>query len=166
MTAITAPSFLCEAAADPESAQLIATGIVFWLERGRKLVHQLYAPTRGGGSSSDVAEIVVACCRCTFIAKQCPQRCSAEEYAIKLAKHFVITYPKVCSVTVVGAAGQPSQRRPGQLICCLFCCAHRQVTQAKIWVEQKPWRRVTPASWGAPPARLFHDPAPRFARRT
>ena len=30
-----------------------------------------------------------------YVAKQCSQRCTPEEYAIALAKHFVKTYPKV-----------------------------------------------------------------------
>ena len=30
-----------------------------------------------------------------YIAKQCSQRCPAEDYAIALARHFVGTYPKV-----------------------------------------------------------------------
>ena len=30
-----------------------------------------------------------------YIAKQCKSRCSVEEYAIALARHFVDTYPKV-----------------------------------------------------------------------
>jgi hypothetical protein len=30
-----------------------------------------------------------------YVAKQCSQRCSAEEYAIALGKHFVSTYAEV-----------------------------------------------------------------------
>ena len=30
-----------------------------------------------------------------YVAKQCSSRCSAEEYAIALGRHFVKTYPKV-----------------------------------------------------------------------
>jgi urate oxidase len=46
-----------------------------------------------------------------YMAKQCSQKCTAEEYAIALGKHFVSTYP--------------------------------EVTKAKIWVDQKPWQRVS-----------------------
>lgn len=30
-----------------------------------------------------------------YVAKQCSKRCTPEEYAIALAKHYVATYPKV-----------------------------------------------------------------------
>lgn len=35
------------------------------------------------------------CWQVYYVAKQCSNRCSPEEYAIALAKHFVDTYPKV-----------------------------------------------------------------------
>lgn len=35
-----------------------------------------------------------------FIAKKCSKRCTAEEYAIALARHFVDTYPKVSKAKV------------------------------------------------------------------
>jgi urate oxidase len=35
-----------------------------------------------------------------YVAKQCSQKCSAEEYAIALAKHFVSTYPGVTKAKV------------------------------------------------------------------
>ncbi|EIE26572.1 urate oxidase II [Coccomyxa subellipsoidea C-169] len=35
-----------------------------------------------------------------YIAKQCNKRCSPEEYAIALARHFVATYPKVSKAKV------------------------------------------------------------------
>ena len=37
-----------------------------------------------------------------FVAKQCSQRCTPEEYAIALAKHYVSTYPKVRIVGLFG----------------------------------------------------------------
>lgn len=45
-----------------------------------------------------------------YVAKQMSRECSAEEYAIALAKFFVKEYPKI--------------------------------TESKVWVEQKPWKRV------------------------
>lgn len=38
-----------------------------------------------------------------YVAKQCSQKCTAEEYAIALGKHFVSTYPEV-------------ERKPGMYI--------------------------------------------------
>jgi len=35
------------------------------------------------------------CAQVYYVAKQCNHKCSAEEYAIALAKHFVSTYPGV-----------------------------------------------------------------------
>ena len=35
-----------------------------------------------------------------LVAKQCSQRCTPEEYAIALAKHYVKTYPKVRTVAL------------------------------------------------------------------
>ncbi|KAL3140044.1 hypothetical protein ABBQ38_004324 [Trebouxia sp. C0009 RCD-2024] len=35
-----------------------------------------------------------------FVAKQCSQRCTPEEYAIALAKHYVKTYPKVSKAKI------------------------------------------------------------------
>ena len=35
------------------------------------------------------------CSQVYYIAKKCSKRCTAEEYAIALARHFVDTYPKV-----------------------------------------------------------------------
>ena len=37
-----------------------------------------------------------------YVAKQCSQKCTAEEYAIALGKHFVSTYPEV-GVPLAGA---------------------------------------------------------------
>ena len=37
----------------------------------------------------------VVCMQVYYVAKKCSQRCSAEEYAIELAKHFVTEYPLV-----------------------------------------------------------------------
>jgi urate oxidase len=44
-----------------------------------------------------------------YVAKQCSSRCSPEEYAIALAKHFVDTYPKV-SKAKVKVEAKPWQR--------------------------------------------------------
>lgn len=45
-----------------------------------------------------------------YVAKQCSSKCSAEEYAIALGKHFCKVYPLI--------------------------------TKTKVWVKQKPWKRV------------------------
>lgn len=45
-----------------------------------------------------------------IVAKRMSERCTADQFAVALAQHFVRTYPLV--------------------------------TKAKVWVEQKPWRRV------------------------
>lgn len=34
-----------------------------------------------------------------YIAKKCSQRCTPEEYAVALARHFVETYPKVLTTS-------------------------------------------------------------------
>ena len=45
-----------------------------------------------------------------YIAKQCSERCTPEEYAIKLAAHFVKTYPKASkSVDRLESAGEVRQ---------------------------------------------------------
>ncbi|KAK9805934.1 hypothetical protein WJX73_006434 [Symbiochloris irregularis] len=44
-----------------------------------------------------------------FVAKQCSQRCSPEEYGVALARHFVKTYPKV-SKTMVSIEATPWTR--------------------------------------------------------
>jgi hypothetical protein len=76
-----------------------------------------------------------------YVAKQCSQKCTAEEYAIALGKHFVSTYPEV------GSPGQaPSLERSDGTRQCLIHqldACEVQVTKAKIWVEQKPWQRVS-----------------------
>ena len=82
-----------------------------------------------------------------YVAKQCSQKCTAEEYAIALGKHFVSTYPEV---------GAPWQAPSPVLLAAHLrsdgmqrCLVHQlddcevQVTKAKIWVEQKPWQRVS-----------------------
>lgn len=67
------------------------------------------------------------------------KRCSIEQYGTALAQHFVHTYPRVSC-------------------CCCRCC---QVSKAKVWVEQAPWKRVEvggiphdhgEAGWGCRPA--------------
>lgn len=73
-----------------------------------------------------------------YVAKQCSQRCTPEEYAIALAKHFVTTYPKVGESTW--------SARPKS------CCAYTkmleagtlslQVSKAKVTVEEQPWKRL------------------------
>ena len=47
-----------------------------------------------------------------YVAKQCSKRCSAEEYAIMLGRHFVKTYPlvRLCFLVDIGQSWllQPS----------------------------------------------------------
>ncbi len=113
-----------------------------------------------------------------YVAKQMSRECSAEEYAIALAKFFVKEYPKVSLGTYISGSDQPT---PLNCCKCLRLCLcqldilhlafdvsrhvpssdetalHVQITESKVWVEQKPWKRV--AMDGEP-----HDHgAPRFS---
>ena len=44
---------------------------------------------------ADADSVWQNCSQVYYIAKKCSKRCTAEEYAIALARHFVDTYPKV-----------------------------------------------------------------------
>lgn len=70
------------------------------------------------------------------MAKQCSQRCTPEEYAIALAKHYVSTYPMV---RIVGLFGRDTDCRHIELY---DCARVVQVSKAKIHVDQQPWKRV------------------------
>lgn len=100
--------------------------------------------------SGDVSCIIAGMLRLQvyYVAKQCSQKCTAEEYAIALGKHFVSTYPEVGAPL---ACAFPSCCKPagsgshGILHCLMHQLNSRgvQVTKAKIWIEQKPWQRVS-----------------------
>ena len=45
-----------------------------------------------------------------YVAKQCSDRCSAEEYAIALARHFVKTYPLVSHKLDIVSCSMPSSQ--------------------------------------------------------
>ena len=78
-----------------------------------------------------------------YVAKQCSQKCTAEEYAIALGKHFVSTYPEVgASLACVFPSGLYAAKVKAADGMQLNSCGV-QVTKAKIWVEQKPWQRVS-----------------------
>ena len=53
-----------------------------------------------------------------YVAKQCSQKCTAEEYAIALGKHFVSTYPEVGAnlACVLPSHYKPARLRP-QMAC-------------------------------------------------
>ncbi|DBA99581.1 TPA: hypothetical protein ACH3X3_012157 [Trebouxia sp. C0006] len=53
-----------------------------------------------GGSNADMTATDTQKNTVYYVAKQCSQRCTPEEYAIALAKHFVKTYPKVSKAKV------------------------------------------------------------------
>ena len=46
-----------------------------------------------------------------YVAKQCSDRCSAEEYAIALARHFVKTYPLVSHKLDIVPCSMPSSQQ-------------------------------------------------------
>lgn len=71
-----------------------------------------------------------------YVAKKCSQRCSAEEYAIELAKHFVTEYPLVMPAALKQALHMLHSQAASL---CILC---RQVSRAKVWVEEAPWKRV------------------------
>ena len=50
-----------------------------------------------------------------YVAKQCSKRCSAEEYAIMLGRHFVKTYPLVRHL-FLAKHGQPWPLQPSYCI--------------------------------------------------
>lgn len=68
--------------------------------------HAFLTPSNAGMTSTDTQKNTVY-----VVAKRMSERCTVEEYAIALAKHFVDTYPLV--------------------------------SKAKIYIEQKPWERVS-----------------------
>ena len=58
-----------------------------------------YSLTRSRACRADLPLFIPLVLQVYYIAKQCKARCSVEEYAIALARHFVETYPKVwCSI--------------------------------------------------------------------
>jgi urate oxidase len=68
------------------------------------------------------------------VAKRMSKRCTIEQYAIALSQHFVHTYPRVCG---------PHRALMAAVTRCLTPCTHcMQVSKAKVWVEQAPWKRV------------------------
>lgn len=85
-----------------------------------------------------------------YVAKKCSQRCSPEEYAIALARHFVKTYPKARCLQAL-AAWLQSTRADADFACCLCkllidthsFIGSRQVSKAKIDLEATPWQRVS-----------------------
>ena len=74
-----------------------------------------------------------------YVAKQCSSRCSPEEYAVALGRHFVDTYPKV-GLHLDTCSSLCDQ--PADLVLRL------QVSKAKIRVEAMPWSRVS--TFGSP----------------
>ena len=72
-----------------------------------------------------------------YVAKQCSQRCTPEEYAIALAKHYVGTYPKVRTVVWELSFGTVFDGMNVTNTCAT------QVSKAKIHVEQQPWKRIS-----------------------
>eukprot|EP00201_Polytomella_parva_P021528 CAMPEP_0175042350 /NCGR_PEP_ID=MMETSP0052_2-20121109/2510_1 /TAXON_ID=51329 ORGANISM="Polytomella parva, Strain SAG 63-3" /NCGR_SAMPLE_ID=MMETSP0052_2 /ASSEMBLY_ACC=CAM_ASM_000194 /LENGTH=301 /DNA_ID=CAMNT_0016305143 /DNA_START=64 /DNA_END=969 /DNA_ORIENTATION=- len=68
--------------------------------------HAFYTESNEGMTPTDTQKNNVY-----VVAKRTPQRCSVDEFAVKLAKHFVKTYPLV--------------------------------KKAKVYIEQKPWNRVS-----------------------
>jgi len=68
------------------------------------MAHAFLTPSNKNMTATDTQKNTVY-----YVAKQCSQRCSPEEYAIALAKHFVNTYPKV-SKAKVKVQAKPWQR--------------------------------------------------------
>ncbi len=88
-----------------------------------------------------------------YVAKQCSSRCSPEEYAIALAKHFVDTYPKVRAPPPLPPLRAPplyqearSTRTSHRQASLCAATANAQVSKAKVKVEAKPWQRITTAT--------------------
>ena len=88
---------------------------------------------------ADADSVLQTCSQVYYIAKKCSKRCTAEEYAIALARHFVDTYPKV------GAAANHHKRHRQLLegladILVNSFCSHTQGTSQQVTKVRYPLR--------------------------
>ncbi|KAL0019218.1 hypothetical protein WJX77_010006 [Trebouxia sp. C0004] len=97
-----------------------------------------------GGSNADMTATDTQKNTVYYVAKQCSQRCTPEEYAIALARHFVKTYPKV-SKAKVRVEEQPWKRvsMDGNAHDHGFAMTGTEVRTTSVSVDEKDTVEVT-----------------------